>query len=118
MTRTATLTRWALGLGMAGSAALAIGSAQAQNSQGPGQAPSADQMAQRRTTLDNSGDPTLALTPPLKGSGLAAKGSAAPNPDPHNLEGVWWLKGYEYMIGPAPGIEPPLISWVWPLVGR
>ena len=21
---------------------------------------------------------------------------------------MWWLKGYEYMLGPTPGIEPPL----------
>ena len=90
-------------------AALAFAaSASAQNSQSPSQAPSATQTANRPKTLDNSGDPTLALTGPLRGSGPAPAGSAPPNPDPKNFEGVWWLKGYEYMLGPAPGIEPPL----------
>jgi len=59
-------------------------------------------------TLFNSGDPTLALTPPLKGAGPAPPGSAAPNPDPHDLQGVWWLQGYEYLLGPEPGVAPPL----------
>ena len=62
----------------------------------------------RPTTLFNSGDPTLALTPPLGGSRGAPPGSTPPNPDPHNLEGVWWLQGYEYLIGPEPGVPPPL----------
>ncbi len=62
----------------------------------------------RPTTLFNSGDPTLALTPPLGGARQAPPGSAPPNPDPHNLEGVWWLQGYEYLLGPAPGVPPPL----------
>jgi hypothetical protein len=64
--------------------------------------------APRNRTLDNSGDPTLALTGPLGGAAPAPEGSPPPNPDPHNLEGVWWLKGYEYMLGPEPGVEPPL----------
>jgi hypothetical protein len=59
-------------------------------------------------TLNNSGDPTLKLTPPLRGSIVAPPGSAPPNPDPHNFEGVWWLQGYEYMLGPEPGVAPPL----------
>ncbi len=62
----------------------------------------------RPTTLFNSGDPTLALTPPLLGGRAAPPGSAPPNPDPHDLDGVWWLRGYEYLLGPAPGIPPPL----------
>ena len=62
----------------------------------------------RPTTLNNSGDPTLALTGPLKGAGPAAPGSAPPNPDPRNLEGVWWLQGYEYLLGPEAGVPPPL----------
>ncbi len=62
----------------------------------------------RPTTLFNSGDPTLKLTPPLGGSRPAPPGSAPPNPDPKDFEGVWWLEGYEYMLGPAPGIAPPL----------
>src|ERR1700731_1575565 len=59
-------------------------------------------------TLLNSGDPTLALTPPLRGARAAPPGSAPPNSDPRNLEGVWWLEGYEYMLGPEPGVPPPL----------
>jgi len=59
-------------------------------------------------TLNNSGDPTLALTPPLRGSGPAPQGSPPPNPDPRNFEGVWWLQGYEYMLGPESGVAPPL----------
>jgi hypothetical protein len=59
-------------------------------------------------TLNNSGDPTLALTPSLRGADPAPAGSAPPNPDPHNFEGVWWLQGYEYMLGPEPGVAPPL----------
>ena len=59
-------------------------------------------------TLNNSGDPSLALTPSLRGAGPAPAGSAPPNPDPHNFEGVWWLQGYEYMLGPEPGVAPPL----------
>ncbi len=89
-------------------AALAFaGSAKAQNSQSPSQAPSAGQLQSRPSTLDNSGDPTLALTRPLAGS-RAAPDRGTSSPDPKNFEGVWWLKGYEYLIGPAPGIEPPL----------
>jgi hypothetical protein len=84
------------------------GAVQAQNSQSPSQTPTPAQTAARPKTLDNIPDPTLALTGPLRGSGPAPKGSAAPNPDPKNLEGVWWLKGYEYLLGPAPGIEAPL----------
>jgi hypothetical protein len=97
---------------LAASAAVATlafaGAAQAQNSQSPSQAPTPGQTAARPKTLDNIPDPTLALTAPLRGSTAAPAGSAPPNPDPRNLEGVWWLKGYEYMLGPGPGIEPPL----------
>jgi len=62
----------------------------------------------RPKTLHDSGDPTLTLTPPLRGAAVAPPGSAAPNADPHNFEGVWWLQGYEYMLGPEPGVPPPL----------
>ena len=58
--------------------------------------------------LNGSDDPTLELTRPLKGAGPAPAGSAPPNADPHNFEGVWWLQGYEYMLGPEPGVAPPL----------
>jgi hypothetical protein len=60
------------------------------------------------TTLYNSGDPTLALTPGLRGATRAPKGAAPANPDPRNLEGVWWLQGYQYLLGPEPGVPPPL----------
>jgi hypothetical protein len=62
----------------------------------------------RPTTLYNSGDPGLTLTPPLGGARTAPKGSPPPSPDPRNLEGVWWVQGYEYMLGPSPGVPPPL----------
>ncbi len=58
--------------------------------------------------LNGSSDPTLALTKSLKGASAAPPGSAPPNPDPKNFEGVWWLQGYEYLIGPEPGVAPPL----------
>jgi hypothetical protein len=59
-------------------------------------------------TLLNSGDPTLTLTPPLRGARAAPPGTAPPNAEPRNLEGVWWLEGYQYMLGPEPGVPPPL----------
>jgi hypothetical protein len=59
-------------------------------------------------TLHSSGDPTLALTAPLRGARPAPPGSPPPNPDPRNFEGVWWLEGYEYMLGAEPGVPPPL----------
>lgn len=73
-----------------------------------GAAPGAANRPFRPRTLFNSGDPTLALTPPLLGGRPAPPGAAPPNPDPRNFEGVWWLQGYEYLLGPAPGIPPPL----------
>jgi hypothetical protein len=74
----------------------------------PNPPPAAAQHSARPTTLFNSGDPTLKLTPPLRGARPAPPGSAPPNPDPKNFEGVWWLEGYEYMLGPEPGVPPPL----------
>jgi hypothetical protein len=64
--------------------------------------------AAEQKTLHNSGDPTLALTNPLRGARAAPPGSTAPNPDPRSFEGVWWLEGYEYMLGPESGVPPPL----------
>jgi hypothetical protein len=64
--------------------------------------------ASPQRTLNNSGDPMLALTPSLRGAGPAPAGSAPPNSEPRNFEGVWWLQGYEYMLGPEPGVAPPL----------
>ena len=61
-----------------------------------------------RKRLNNSSDPLLALTPPLRGSTVAAPGSAPPIADPRDFTGVWWLKGYEYMLGPESGVPPPL----------
>ncbi len=84
--------------------------APATQTSGPGErgAPGAASRPFWPRTLFNSGDPTLALTPPLLGGRAAPPGSAPPNPDPRNLEGVWWLQGYEYLLGPAPGVPPPL----------
>ena len=59
-------------------------------------------------TLHDSPDPLLALTPGLDRPNAAPKGSAPPNPDPRNLEGVWWLAGYQYLLGPEVGVPPPL----------
>ena len=84
------------------------GAGHAQGSQSPAQAPTAEQLKNRPKTLNNTGDPTLALTQPLRGAAVAPAGSAPPNPDPRNFEGVWWVKGYEYLLGPAPGVQAPL----------
>jgi len=51
-------------------------------------------------TLFDDPDPTLALTPGNSRPRPAKEGSAAPNPDPKNFEGVWWLQGYQYLLGP------------------
>jgi hypothetical protein len=59
-------------------------------------------------TLNDSGDPTLALTPGLRGAEKAPPGTPPGNPDPHDLNGVWWLSGYQYLLGPEPGVAPPL----------
>ena len=62
----------------------------------------------RPKTLNNSDDPGLTLTPALGGARVAPPGSAPPNPDPRDFDGVWWLQGYEYLLGPEPGVPPPL----------
>lgn len=64
--------------------------------------------AQAPVTLNNSPDPTLALTRSRVAANPAPPGSAPPNPDPRNLEGVWWLGGYQYMLGPDLYVPPPL----------
>jgi hypothetical protein len=74
----------------------------------PASNPAPAQSSPRPTTLHNSGDPTLKLTPPLRGARRAPAGAAPPNADPRNFEGVWWLEGYEYMLGPEPGVPPPM----------
>ena len=61
-------------------------------------------------TLFNDPDPTLALSPGFGGQNapLKPRPGAPPNPDPKNFEGVWWLRGYEFMLGPEPGVPAPL----------
>ncbi len=62
--------------------------------------PAQDAVQQRRSHTDPH--------PRVWGSHPRSQGSAPGNPDPHNLEGVWWLQGYEYLLGPEPGVPPPL----------
>ena len=66
--------------------------------------------APRPKTLLNIPDPTLALTGGFGGADapLKPRPGAPPNPDPKNLEGVWWLRGYEFLLGPEPGVPGPL----------
>ncbi|MGZ3345408.1 MAG: hypothetical protein ACXU82_12285, partial [Caulobacteraceae bacterium] len=59
-------------------------------------------------TLFDDPDPTLALTPGNTRPRPAPPGSKAPNPDPKNFEGVWWLQGYQYLLGPEVGVPAPL----------
>lgn len=59
-------------------------------------------------TLHDSHDPLLTLTDPTRRVTAAPPGSAPPNPEPRNLEGVWWMEGYHYLLGPEPGVPPPL----------
>ncbi len=87
--------------GMLGGAAASAANAPAPQGAAPNHPP-------RNRTLFNLPDPTLTLTPPLLGARAAPPGSAPPNPDPHDLEGVWQLQGYEYLLGPEPGVPPPL----------
>ncbi len=83
-------------LGLAAIAALAV------TSEG-----SAQQRPSMR--LNNSDDPLLTLTPAIaRVSADAPKGAPAPNADPRDLEGVWWISRYEYLLGPATGVPPPL----------
>jgi hypothetical protein len=125
---TRTTIRRIRGMGVCGLAALVSGMLAGTSSAAPSQAPpaaapaasqappgqgsagsaSSGSASRRPRTLFNSGDPTLTLTPPLRGAGPAPAGSAPPDPDPRNLGGVWWLQGYEYLLGPAPGVPPPL----------
>ena len=51
--------------------------------------------------LNGSTDPTLQLYASRVAENWAPEGSAAPNPDPRNFEGVWWIGGYQYMLGPG-----------------
>ena len=70
----------------------------------------ARQAPRKPKTLFDDPDPTLALTPGFGGANapLRPRPGAPPNPDPKNFEGVWWLRGYEYLLGPAPGVPAPL----------
>jgi hypothetical protein len=94
--------KWAVG-GVA-VAFLAAGVAAAQT-QSSGNQPGAQRQVH---TLFNDPDPTLALTPGNNRPRPAPPGSTPPNPDPHNFEGVWWLQGYQYLLGPSPGVPAPL----------
>ena len=59
--------------------------------------------------LNDSDDPLLALTGPIvRVSGDAPPGSAPPSRDMRDFEGVWWISRYEYLLGPEPGVAPPL----------
>ncbi len=42
--------------------------------------------------LDNGTDETLRLYASREAANPAPPGSPAPNPDPKNFEGVWWLR--------------------------
>jgi hypothetical protein len=102
------LRKWGCG-GLA--VALAVGFtaevAHAQAKSGSTAAAPARPQRQVKTLFD-SPDPTLALTPGSNRPRQAPPGSAPPNPDPKNFEGVWWLQGYQYLLGPAPGVPAPL----------
>jgi hypothetical protein len=106
------LLKWGCGgAAIALTAALAAGAASAQTATregGGGQ--NARPAPPRPKTLFNEPDPTLALTPGFGGANapLKPRPGAPPNPDPKNFEGVWWLRGYEFMLGPEPGVPAPL----------
>ena len=90
---------------------LAAGAAYAQNAAGaPAAAPAARPPPPKPRTLFNDPDPTLALTRGFGGAEgpVKPRPGAPPNPDPKNFEGVWWLRGYEYLLGPEPGVPAPL----------
>jgi hypothetical protein len=116
--------KWGTGVAVAALlAAMTAGAAQAQNA-APAAAAKADdpnavpssgsintrQAPKKPKTLFNDPDPTLALTPGFGGANapLKPRPGAPPNPDPKNFEGVWWLRGYEYLLGPEPGVPAPL----------
>jgi len=121
----AMLKKWgAGGAAVAVLAAMAAGGAYAQNQSAAPAAKSdseagalpptgsinARQAPKKPKTLFNDPDPTLALTPGFGGANtpLKPRPGAPPNPDPKNFEGVWWLRGYEYLLGPEPGVPAPL----------
>jgi hypothetical protein len=62
----------------------------------------------RPLTLNNSADPLLTLTPPLGRGGPPSPDGPQSSADPRDFEGVWWLNGYEYLLGPEPGVPGPL----------
>ncbi|MEI9890534.1 MAG: hypothetical protein WDN45_07990 [Caulobacteraceae bacterium] len=73
-------------------------------------APAARPAPPKPRTLFNDPDPTLALTRGFGGAEgpVKPRPGAPPNTDPKNFEGVWWLRGYEYLLGPEPGVPAPL----------
>jgi hypothetical protein len=70
---------------------------------GPGEA-----APQGPPNLNGSTDDTLKLEAGRVAENWAPEGSAPPNPDPRNFEGVWWLGGYQFMLGPELFVPPPL----------
>jgi len=98
------------------SAALTVGTAQAQTTAPAAKAPgdaggiNSRPAPPKPRTLFNDPDPTLALSGGFGGANapLKPRPGAPPNPDPKNLEGVWWLRGYEFLLGPEPGVLAPL----------
>jgi hypothetical protein len=113
------MLKW--GAGGAAVMALAVGAAGGAYAQAQSNAPAASAPAEKAPaaparpqrkvkTLFDLPDPTLALTPGFGGANtpLKPRPGAPPNPDPHNFEGVWWLRGYEYLLGPEPGVPAPL----------
>jgi hypothetical protein len=58
--------------------------------------------------LNGSSDPTLKLYASRVAENWAPPGSAAANPDPRDFNGVWYIGGYQYMLGPELYVMPPL----------
>ncbi len=53
-------------------------------------------------------DPALALTNISHPGRPAPEGTAPPNPNMHSIEGRWWTSEFKPLLGPAPGVPPPL----------
>jgi hypothetical protein len=106
------MLKWgSAGAAVALAGALAAGAAYAQNAPAaPAAAPAARPPPPKPRTLFNDPDRTLALTRGFGGAEgpVKPRPGAPPNTDPKNFEGVWWLRGYEYLLGPEPGVPAPL----------
>jgi hypothetical protein len=88
------LGRLALGCGLGAMAVLMSTSALAQRDSG--------------RNLYNGPDHTLEITAPSGDSGPAPAGTAAPNTDPHDLNGHWVNFGIKHLAGPEAGVPAPL----------